>query len=377
MAEKNDYVKLLGAYYQRDNPLVKQQYEDFTASEHPALLLKKLYDSIPEIEKNFNLILPHEYKNFIAADSAWGLYGKENDFRVYDEKEIYEFNYIGRLKGNSSLEEMHDYFIFGQDEGDCSYFFDPYNKLGYGTESVWKIDRTALRDGTKWFDLISENFYTFTEDYVNKKEQDQNYVFNLKWKSSNALTDDYVHYLENRCEQLLEDKKRLQETLGHLKEFTERMKERYEVFRTKDFENDECFNYIKNNEELFFNNMPLIYLLYIIIKEGDIFLRSNKVTLEFLSDLLEKHNKFLEKKKMFAFYYNERSLLSAGDILAWDLFFIDPTNKLGNGSDAIYIISSKSTKLEEACYVAKDIVDLFRIFAEGGELNTTPIGKTK
>lgn len=30
MAEKNDYVKLLGAYYQRDNPLVKQQYEDFT-----------------------------------------------------------------------------------------------------------------------------------------------------------------------------------------------------------------------------------------------------------------------------------------------------------------------------------------------------------
>lgn len=47
------------------------------------------------------------------------------------------------------------------------------------------------------------------------------------------------------------------------------------------------------------------------------------------------------------------------------------------GSDAIYMISKKSKKLEEACYVAKDIVDLFRIFAECEELNTTPIGKIK
>lgn len=59
------------------------------------------------------------------------------------------------------------------------------------------------------------------------------------------------------------------------------------------------------------------------------------------------------------------------------IYFFDPTNKLGNGSDAIYLISEKSKKLEETRYVAKDIVDLFRIFAEGEELNTTPIGKVK
>ena len=56
-------------------------------------------------------------------------------------------------------------------------------------------------------------------------------------------------------------------------------------------------------------------------------------------------------------------------------FFIDTQNKLGTGPESIYIISEKSKKLEEACYVAKDIVDLFRIFAEGEEINTTPIGK--
>ena len=61
----------------------------------------------------------------------------------------------------------------------------------------------------------------------------------------------------------------------------------------------------------------------------------------------------------------------------WDYIFIDYQNKLGKGAEAIYIISEKSKKLEEACYVAKDIVDLFRIFAEGEELNTTPIGKIK
>ncbi len=56
---------------------------------------------------------------------------------------------------------------------------------------------------------------------------------------------------------------------------------------------------------------------------------------------------------------------------------MEPTNILGNGEEADYIISTKQKRLEEACHVAKDIVDLFRIFAEGGELNTTPIGKIK
>ena len=119
MKEKKDFIKLLESYFQRDDSLVKQQYEEFIASEHAALLLKKLYESIPQIEKTFNHTLPQEYKNFIEADYAWGVYGKENDFRLYDVKEIYDFNYIGKHRGNSSIEEMKDYFIFGQDDGEC------------------------------------------------------------------------------------------------------------------------------------------------------------------------------------------------------------------------------------------------------------------
>lgn len=80
---------------------------------------------------------------------------------------------------------------------------------------------------------------------------------------------------------------------------------------------------------------------------------------------------------MVVFSYNENSLFATQEDIIWDLFFIDTSNQIGNGSDAIYMICQKSKKLEEACYVAKDIVDLFRIFAEGEELNTTPIGKIK
>ena len=61
----------------------------------------------------------------------------------------------------------------------------------------------------------------------------------------------------------------------------------------------------------------------------------------------------------------------------WDFVFVDYKNILGNGSNAIYMIGFKSKKLEEARYVAKDIVNLFRLFAQGAELNTTAIGKEK
>ena len=80
-------------------------------------------------------------------------------------------------------------------------------------------------------------------------------------------------------------------------------------------------------------------------------------------------------KDMFVFADIAGSIINKEDVFNSDYFFVDPTNKLGRGADAVYIIYTKSKKLEEACYVAKDIVDLFRIFAEGEELNTTPIGK--
>lgn len=80
---------------------------------------------------------------------------------------------------------------------------------------------------------------------------------------------------------------------------------------------------------------------------------------------------------MFVFATANKSILSNEIDAFLDYFFIDTNDRLGNGPEAVYIICEKSKELEEACYVAKDFVDLFRIFAEGEELNTTPIGRIK
>ena len=373
MKRVDDFKQIIARYYNRDE-YTKKQYEDFI-TECSYANLKKLFDSLPQIEKEFILKLPQDYKTFIEANSSWGLYGKENDFRLYDEKEIYEFNYIGHHKGKSSLEEMHNYFIFGQDDGECSYFFDPFNKLGYGIDVVWKINRGFVGNNNTWFDLISENFYSFIEACVNKKDTDSNYVFYTESNSWGFTTNDYVTYLANECKKNIENTTNTKIELEKIKKYLAIINTKMKDSYYEDF-NDEHFIFIKENEDDFLKNVALANLLYVIINISFVILDSKKMRFLFLtSNVLKKRNSSLWKKKMFVFACNEHSLLSPDDVLAWDLFFIDPTDKLGNGVDAIYLISEKSKKLEEACYVAKSIVDLFRIFAEGEELNTTPIGK--
>ena len=376
MNTPEQFKQILARYYRCDER-TKRLREEFTTHSSASLKLKDLLVAMPKIEEKLELRLPQEYKNFIAADSAWGMHGGAEEFRIYDESEIYEFNHIGPHQGRSSIEELKDYFLFGQDEGASSYFFDPFDRLGYGIDAVWKVNRGAVGDGNKWFDLVANNFYDFVESYALKNEKDGNYVFNPGWKEIKPWTDDYVSFLEKKCNEVLGLDPKLSDDLTRLERYLEIMRKNRETFHTRDFSNDGSFAYIKSHEEIFVKNASLAKLLYVILKAGDITISAGGLYLGFLSDLLEKHNRFFEKKKMFAFYYNENSLLSDEDIFAWDLFFIDPTNRLGNGPDAIYMISEKSEKLEEACLVAKDIVDLFRLLAEGRELNTTPIGKAK
>ena len=365
MKTAEQFKEILARYYQRDEE-TKTQYIDFMESDIAVNLLKDLHNSISKIEHDFNLKLPEGYKSFIEVAATWGMYGGEEDFRIYDENEIYEFNCIGKHTGNSSIEEMKDYFMFGQDGGECSYFFDPFDRLGYGIDAVWKVNRGSVGEGNKWF-----------ESYALKNEKDGNYVFYPDWKEFKPYTNDYISHLEKKCKELLKTDLKLPDELAQLEKYLGIMKDKCETFYTRNFPNDESFTYIKSNEEIFMKSASLVKLLYIILKAGDIVIITDGLYVRFLSDLLEKHNKPLEKEKMFAFYYNENSLLSGEDIFAWDLFFIDPENRLGNGPEAVYIICTKSKKLEEACYVAKDIVNLFQIFAEGEELNTTPIGRIK
>ena len=159
----------------------------------------------------------------------------------------------------------------------------------------------------------------------------------------------YVTYLSKECEAIFEHSGNKQNDFNQIKKYLNIITAKFNDCYFEDF-NDDHFIFVKENEEEFFKNAALTNLLYVIINTHFVILDSKKIRFLFLtSNILKKHN-------------------------SWDLFFIDPTDKLGNGSNAIYMINENSKKIEDACYVAKDIVDLFRIFAEGEEINTTAIG---
>lgn len=58
-----------------------------------------------------------------------------------------------------------------------------------------------------------------------------------------------------------------------------------------------------------------------------------------------------------------------------DYIFQDYQNKLGRGAEAIYIMSYYGSSIENACYVAKDIVEFIRKICTDEPLDLTPIGK--
>lgn len=370
MKTVEDFKRIIDRYYKRDNE-THEQYEDFKR-QYSFANLKKTFDSLPEIEKKFKLKLPQDYKTFIETDSIWYMNGETDQFGIYDERQIYEFNYIGSHQGNSSIEAMKDFYLFGQDYGEISYFFDPFNKLGYGIDAVWRVNRCSC--DKRYFELVAKNFYELAEKFCNKEDDKYERPFeNEKTVCEGTAIKDI---LEKQVETNTD-------LLNKVNEMHEQIKEYFTIMLDKgirraritknDYDEDKSYKLPETT------NIPL-----------DIFclLEKNMYEISFSSRLSFdtvcgepliniNSGKYSMKilKDMFVFADIAGSIINKEDVFNSDYFFVDPTNKLGRGADAVYIIYTKSKKIEEACYVAKDIIDLFRIFAEGEEINTTPIGK--
>ena len=199
MKTAEQFKELLAHYYQRDEE-TKKLYEEFTAYSYAPL--NDLLDAMPRIEEKFNLKLPDEYKTFIEADNAWYMNGETEQFGIYDEKEIYEFNCIGKHTGNSSIEEMKDYFMFGQDGGECSYFFDPFDRLGYGIEAVWRVNRCSCEKQD--FELVAKDFYELVEKFCDKKDEDFERPFENEPEKypykGHVIEDVLERYIENNSD---------------------------------------------------------------------------------------------------------------------------------------------------------------------------------
>lgn len=98
-------------------------------------------------------------------------------------------------------------------------FFDLFNKLGYGIDTVWKINRGFVGSNNTWFDLISENFYDFVEVCVDKKDSDSNYVFYSESNSYDLTTKNYEIYLANECKKIVEDIKNTENEIEKIKNY--------------------------------------------------------------------------------------------------------------------------------------------------------------
>lgn len=370
MKTVEDFKRIIDRYYKRDNE-THEQYEDFKR-QYSFANLKKTFDSLPEIEKKFKLKLPQDYKTFIETDSIWYMNGETDQFGIYDERQIYGFNYIGSHQGNSSIEAMKDFYLFGQDYGEISYFFDPFNKLGYGIDAVWRVNRCSCdkRD----FELVAKDFYELAEKFCNKEDDKYERPF------ENEKTVCEGTAIKDILEKQVETNPDL---LNKVNEMHEKIKEYFTIMLDKgirraritknDYDEDKSYKLPETT------NIPLDVFGLV---EKNIYKISFSSRLSFHTECDEalfniNTGKYSMKilKDMFVFAERAGSIINKEDVFNSDYFFVDPTNKLGRGADAVYIIYTKSKKLEEACYVAKDIVDLFRIFAEGEELNTTPIGK--
>lgn len=368
------FKELINRYYQRDDE-TKKQYEVFK-SQYSYSNLRKTFDSLPKIEEEFKLKLPQSYKTFIEADSAWYMDGETEEFGIYDERDIYEFNYIGTHAGNSSIEEMKDFYLFGQDYGERSYFFDPFNKLGYGIDAVWRVNRCSCEKQD--FELVAKDFYELAEKFCDKRDDD----FERPFENEKPVYEGtpIKDILEKQVENNSDLMKRISDMQEKIEVYFEDIKHRYRRARI-----DEEIYFESSEEDRYripeTKNVPLD-VLYLIQNNMYSISFSSKCSLYSLCDeglMNTNFGKYSMKilKDMFVFAEIAGSVINKESEFISDYFFIDPTNKLGNGTDAIYVISEKSNKLEEARYVAKDIVDLFRIFAEGEELNTTPIGRIK
>lgn len=115
MKTVEQFKELINRYYQRDDE-TKEQYEDFK-SQYSYSNLKSTFESLSEIEKKFKITLPQDYKTFIETDSAWYMNGETEQFGIYDEKRIYEFNYIGNFSGKRYIDNEKLLEILKSDYG--------------------------------------------------------------------------------------------------------------------------------------------------------------------------------------------------------------------------------------------------------------------
>ena len=375
MNNKEKIQNAFTSFYNFNDDTREIMNEFYENQESYLKLLKNTLQVINEIENKLKITVSEQYKDFLKAEIGNYIYnpGSIDEFRAYDAQELFSFNYIGDNVGNNAIEELSDFLIVGQDNGEYSYFFDVHNTLNHGTDTFWRVNRSSCTD----YEIVGNTFIDFlTEVSAGKKI---NAIIPFQQEKEiipENIKEDFIKKISN---QLAKDKlQSIDENIKTINEYLAMIRQKDDLFCVSEYW-DEHIQSFMNLSNVIKESFPN-YSALILVSIADVSFSLSNISFELLlGEKLESFNIGKKAKKylkdMFVFSFNSQSLFGDFNGSYLDYFFIDKQNKLGNGAESIYIISEKSKKLEQACYVAKDIVDLFRIFAEGEEINTIPIGK--
>ena len=368
-------------YYQRDE-IGRKAKEEFS-QQNGSYYMAEILDSIPELEERFGVTLPENYKAFLEAGVGIGMSTMNNcdKFYAFDKTVMLDWNIMGDVEANVS-DSFEDLFIFGADYCDRCYFIDVKNKFGLGNETVWK----SYRSGAKKDDiqLVGNDFIEFLENFANNEKLVTTKPL-APYKPTIEDGQAIIKLIEERAKA---DEKVYQEILEAQKKingYIEEAKIRYKNIKYNDYgskvekNNFDIYGYmgLEPFKSKYFDNFPkkslaiLLYLGWFDVKNSYGWFSVNREMNEYIDD---RNFRNPELSEYLRFFKNSTSVFKSRE---WDLIVQDYQNKLGRGSDAIYIICDDGSPMEEACFIATDIVEFIRKICEDEPFDLTPIGKVK
>ena len=162
MNNKEKIQNAFNCFYNYNEDTQKIRNEFFENQEFYLKLLKTTLQAINEIEEKLCITVSEQYKDFLKAEIGNYIYNPDStdEFRAYDAQELFSFNYIGDDVGYNAIEELKDFLIVGQDNGEYSYFFDIQNTLNHGTDTFWRVNRSSYSNfeiaGNSFIDFLTE-----------------------------------------------------------------------------------------------------------------------------------------------------------------------------------------------------------------------------
>ena len=168
MNNKEKIQNAFNCFYNYNEDTQKIRNEFFENQEFYLKLLKTTLQAINEIEEKLCITVSEQYKDFLKAEIGNYIYNPDSsdEFRAYDAKELFSFNYIGKNIGYNAIEELSDFLIVGQDNGEYSYFFDVHNTLNYGTDTFWRVNRSSCSN----FEIVGNTFIDFLIEVSARKK---------------------------------------------------------------------------------------------------------------------------------------------------------------------------------------------------------------